>query len=349
LNGGIRLRYGLNLEVPGAKLFVPVEGETVAFVRPRDVGYVSMQHENVRPPLGRGLRGVPTEVSGNSPFARGIAEIMEEYGLKGEKLGIDTLEAGPMLDLVQAGLNLVDAEPTIEHAWTVKTDDEIVIYREVGRQYIASLTAFRDAVRPGITEKELADIVTVTWLQSGGEDIAQLNVCAGENMNPWRRWPTNRKLREGEFVGVDLHGRGQNGMRGDSSTTFLVGDHPTAEQKDLYKRAYDYIQASIPVWRAGRTIAEAMADVPQVPDRFREKLWDLNYAHGVGMGSSGYPHMDPRRAPTEDVLYRNQMLSVECYFGEKGGSMAVKLEQQIALRDGEPEVIGPIPMDERFL
>jgi Xaa-Pro dipeptidase len=168
-------------------------------------------------------------------------------------------------------------------------------------------------------------------------------------MNPWCRWPTDRALKEGDYVGLDLHARGPNGLRGDGSTTFFVGDDPTAEQRDLYKRAYDYLQATVPVWRAGRTIGDAMADVPQVPDQFRKKLWDLNYAHGCGLGHSGYPHMNPREKAIDDTLKDNQMLSIEVYFGEEGRSQAVKLEQMILVHDGDPEWIGRAPLDERFI
>jgi hypothetical protein len=91
-----------------------------------------------------------------------------------------------------------------------------------------------------------------------------------------------------------------------------------------------------------------MAEVPQVPARFRKRLWDLNYAHACGLGSSGYPHMNPRESPPDDTLRDNQVLSVEVYFGEEGNTQAVKLEQMILVRGGTPEVIGSIPMDERL-
>lgn len=349
LKGGVTLRYALNLKVPGAQVFVPAAGEPIAFVRPRDEGYVSTQHENLRRPLGRAMRDVAAEVSGSSPFAKAFVALMAEHGIAGERIALDALEVGPMLDLVEAGVRLVDAEPLIERAWSVKTDDEVEIYRGIGDQYVETLHAFRDAIRPGTTERDLADVITSCWQQVGGEDIAQLNVCAGANMNPWRRWPTDRALAPGDFVGVDLHGRGANGLRGDGSTTFFVGDQPTAEQRDLYRRAVDHLQAVVPIWRAGRTIADAMADVPVVPDRFRKKLWDLNYAHGCGMGSSGYPHINPREDPIDDLLQENQVISLEIYFGEEGNPQAVKLEQMILIRDGEPELLGPIPLDSRFV
>jgi hypothetical protein len=49
-------------------------------------------------------------------------------------------------------------------------------------------------------------------------------------------------------------------------------------------------------------------------------------------------------------LVENQVLSVECYFGEIGGPFAVKLEEDIVVRDGPPEVLGrDMPFDGRLI
>jgi hypothetical protein len=101
--------------------------------------------------------------------------------------------------------------------------------------------------------------------------------------------------------------------------------------------------------RAGRTIPEAMAMVAAVPEKYRAQLDNYNIAHGTGMGSSGYPHIDPKDDPIDDVIQLNQVLAVECYFGEEGSPVAVKLEEQIVVRDGPPEVLGGMPFDERML
>lgn len=348
LSSGEFKRYLLNLSVPSSKVFVPVEGDALAIVRRRDIGFVRLGHENVQ------LRGKDEEdwETGDalSAGARAVLDLMHQHGVEGEPLAVDALAPSLVIDLHDAGVRIVEAEPVIEHAWTVKTQDEVAIYRAIGGHYMQTITAFRDAIRPGITENELASVVVSAWYQAGGEDIAQLNVCAGENMNPWRRWPSQRPLQDGEFVGVDLHGRGINGLRGDASRTFLVGDHPTAAQCDLYRAAYDYMFGCIDLFRAGRTIREVMDAVPPVPERYRSQLLDYNVAHGMGLGSSGYPHLDPRKPPIDDILYPNQVLAVESYFGEEGSSVAVKLEEQIVVRDGVPEILGgDMPYDQRFV
>jgi len=343
-------RYALNLSVPGGKVFVPAEGDAVAIVRKRDLGYVQLQHDRVHPPIGKENEDERLDGGASTnKFAAGMVALLAELGLQDERIGVDSLSPSGFAALARAEIDVVDAAPIIERAWSVKTTDEVEIFRTIGQQYVDTMAAFRDAIRPGVSEIDLATVVTKTWYEVGGEDVAQLNICSGENMNPWKRWPSERKLQAGEFVGIDFHGRGINGLRGDAGTTFFVGDNPTAEQRDLYRRAYDYLWANVDLMRAGRTIADATAMVPRVPDKYLAQLENYNIAHGTGMGSSGYPHMDPKDDPIDDVIQLNQVLAVECYFGEEGSPVAVKLEEQIVVRDGAPEVLGGMPFDERLL
>jgi Xaa-Pro aminopeptidase len=350
-DNSVTVRYVLNQKVPGGEIFVPAEGEPLAFIRSRDAGYVKKHHANVREPLYR--RDAARD--GTNPeevkrFGLAIADLMGQYGLAGEVLGVDRLSSSLILSLSEAGIRLADAAPVIEHAGAVKTEDELAIYRVIGEQYFDTMTAFREALRPGVSENELAAKVVTAWHEAGGEDIAQLNICSGENMNPWRRWPTQRRVQENEFIGIDLHGRGIHGLRGDGSRTFFVGDRPGQEQRELYRRAYDYLLGAIDVFEAGRSFAEVLEKAPVVPEKYRELLYNYNTGHGMGLGSSGYPHITKKKAQADARLEPNQVLAVECYMGEVGSPLAVKLEEIIVVRKGKPEVLRPgIPYDERFV
>lgn len=351
LTDGVNVRYVLNLKVPGAEVFVPVAGDPIAFIRPRDMGYVKPNYSNVRLPLyNRSAARDGSDPAQLDRFTGGISDLMKQHATAGELLGGDALYLCVVLALTKAGIRLTDARPVMERGGAVKTVDEVAIYRSIAEQYAYTMRAFREAIRPGVTENDLAGIVSSAWYEAGGEDLAQLNVCAGENMNPWRRWPTQRILKDGDFVGIDLHGRGIGGLRGDGSRTFFVGEKPTAEQRDLYRRAYDYLLATMKIFREGRSLADVRQAAPAVPEKYHTRLYNLNLGHGVGMGSSGYPHIEKNKRPPEDVLRPNQVLAVECYFGEEGSPLAVKLEEMILVREGEPDLLGPdIPYDDRFV
>ena len=346
LTEGNHVRYLLDAQVPVGKVFVPIEGELQAFVRGRDIGYMQMAHG-----AAKQADLPPTEVresDGRKDFAGELRELMASGGVAGERIGIDMMRPDLLLDLFQSGLTIVPAELTCERANSVKTQDELAMYRAIGKQYIPTLEAFRDAIEPGLTELELAAVVTGTWANVGGEDVAQLNVCTQQNTNPWRRWSTDRQVQRGDIVGIDFHGRSFGGLRGDCSDTFLAGDDPTPEQRAHYREAYEYLQAAIKLLRPGRPISDVLANQPPIPDRYREQQFNYNLAHGVGIGHSGYPHIDPRRKPIDDVLQLDQVLAVECHFGADGGPYGVKLEELIAVRDGEPEILVGLPVDARL-
>jgi len=350
LSDHVNMRYVLNLKIPGAELFVPAEGEPLGFVRSRDMGFVKQHHQNVQLPIytRRAIRDGtrPEEIE---RFAQGIIELMKRHGVASQVLGLDTLGVAAVLALTKAGISLTDARPVFEHAGSVKTPDEIAIYRSISEQYAHTINAFRNAIRPGISENELAAVVVSAWYEAGGEDIAQLNVCAGENMNPWRRWPSQRTLNPGELVGIDLHGRGLNGLRGDVSRTFFVGDRPTVEQRDLYRRAFDYLVGAVDVFQAGRSFADVIRSVPEVPEKYRARFYTLNLAHGVGMGSSGYPQIDKHKSSPDDTLKPNQVLAIECFFGEEENPLAVKLEEMILVCEGKPQILtSTAPFEERL-
>jgi hypothetical protein len=93
-----------------------------------------------------------------------------------------------------------------------------------------------------------------------------------------------------------------------------------------------------------------MRDVPRVPAGYEAQLFNYNYVHGVGLGNSDYPHVNPRNEAIDDVLKANQVLAVECFFAEQDDAQCVKLEELIIVRDGPAEILGPaMAFDERLL
>jgi Xaa-Pro dipeptidase len=347
---GVNLRYALNLRLPGANVFVPAQGDPTAFVRRRDIPWVS-KHVPTQKLLYEGTSmWDPRGTVSLDALSAGISDLMTEHGVGGEPLAVDTVETAAILALLNAGIRVVDATSAIEQARTVKTDDEIQVYRAIGALYTTAIGELRDAIRVGVSENELAGILSLAWLHAGGEDATHVELCSGPRMNPWNRWPSQRPLEPGDLVAVDFHGIGPCGLRGDVSRTFLVGDRPTAQQHDLYRRAHDYLRATIAVMRPGRSFQEVWDARPRAPDSFERAMNPYPVFHTIGMTPAGYPGLDRDRPAPAGVLRRNQVYAVECYFGEEGSPLAVKLEDQVRITDGEAEVLGStIPFDENLM
>ncbi len=351
LSDGLNVGYLLGFEIPGGQVFVPFEGEAIALVRPRDTGYVALRHATVQStsyyPAAAFRPDFPRRVA---RFVEDITGLMRATGAGELPLAVDELEVPWLLGLDRAGIELVSSLPLVEVARSVKTQDEVEIYRDLGAKYSHVFTVFRDHIAPGVTERELEALVLDAWSEVGGDGILQINVCAGENMNPWRRWASDRPLHDGEFVGIDFHGRVAHGLLGDASRTFVVGAKPTDGQRDLYRRAWEYVQAVGDVVRAGRSHAEVLELIPPVPSEFQTQQDNYHVVHSVGIVPQGYPKVDRLGTQIDDTFKENQILSIECFFGEEGSDVAVKLEELIRVTQGPPEFItGTVPYEESIV
>ena len=351
LSDGLNVAYVLDVSVPGGQVFVPRQGEAIALVRPRDIQYVELRHSKVQQTYHhRADSWRPEYTQRIAAFVDGITGLMSAHGVRELPLAIDELDVAATLGLSRAGVELLDSLPLVETARSVKTQDEVEIYRTLGEQYAQVFNLFRDHIKPGVTEKQLEAMIIAVWPEAGGDDILQINVCAGENMNPWRRWATDRALQAGEFVGMDFHGRTTSGLLGDASRTFLVGGEPTPAQHEIYREAWRYVQAVADVVRAGRTHADVLELLPPVPSKYREQQDNYHVVHSVGIVPQGYPKVDRQRTPDDDTFKENQILSIECFFGEVGSDVAVKLEEMIRVTQGPPEFItGAVPYEESIV
>lgn len=345
----VSVRYVLNLRIPGGAVFVAAEGEPIALVRSMDEGYVRLAHSDVRPRI---YRVEPSDPDGDTKalkWADELIGLMAEFGVAGERLGIDSLDPIGFTALSRRGLPLVNAERLLQLAKSVKTQDEILIYKELGKLYSSIMRTFRDQLAPGMTEEDLTAFIYAKVVELGAEGLLQINVCSGENMNPWRRWPTERKLKDGDLVGLDLHVYGPGGYIFDSSRTYLTGSRPSDKQRDRYQRAYEYINAVTRLFYPSVAIADIKARLPQVPEKFQGQLYSFHIAHSNGLTPGEYPNIMKHQRPVDDTIKEGQILSVDCYFGEVGDDIAVKLEEQVLITAQGPVKMADMPYDERLL
>lgn len=349
LNDTVDVRYALNTYIPGGHVFVPVEGDPIVFVRPLDDGYVRLAHPDVRPHI---YRADPSDPEGDQKalrFADALAGLMAEYGVGGEPLAIGKCDPAAFLGLHEKGLRLVYAQRVLELAKEVKTPDEVLIYWEMGKLYTEIMAFFRDQLRPGLTEEEVSRRTYARAIELGAEGLLQINVCSGENMNPWRRLATDRRMQEGDLVGLDLHIYGPRGYIYDSARTYLCGSKKTDTLRDLYRRAHEYNNALIGLLRVGLPIADFRASLPPLPEEFREAVYSYHIAHSNGLTPGEYPSLMMQHQPLDDVLKENQALSVDCYFGRSGDGLAVKLEELVLLTPEGAVKMADMPYEDQLL
>lgn len=109
----------------------------------------------------------------------------------------------------------------------IKTPEEIEMMRQAGGKAAEVLRVVCDAVKPGITTKELDDLALQT-MEKLGVTSAFLNymgypaqTCISVNETVIHGIPGDRKIKDGDIVSIDV-GVWHNGFVGDNAKTVMV-------------------------------------------------------------------------------------------------------------------------------
>ena len=100
--------------------------------------------------------------------------------------------------------------------------------RQAGRMTAVTLAVLVDAVRPGITTRELDDLAFRTLTKQGASPSFKgyrgypASLCASINDEVVHGIPDRRALKEGDIVSLDV-GAFYQGYHGDSAVTVAVG------------------------------------------------------------------------------------------------------------------------------
>ena len=87
----------------------------------------------------------------------------------------------------------------------VKDDDEITRIRAAAKVADAGMKAAVEAVRPGLTESQVAGEAEYAMRQAGAEEFWRTYVSSGPRTNIAHGLPTLRKLQAGDLVMIDVH------------------------------------------------------------------------------------------------------------------------------------------------
>jgi methionyl aminopeptidase len=118
----------------------------------------------------------------------------------------------------------------------VKTKEEIVIMAEGGNILADIMKELKKRVEPGITTKELDRVAETLILKSGGQPSFKgyqkfpAALCASLNEEIVHAVPSQRKLKEGDILSLDL-GIYYKGFHSDMAFTLPVGDVPSDVQR----------------------------------------------------------------------------------------------------------------------
>lgn len=278
-------------------------------------------------------------------WASEIAEVVAGYG--GGRLAVDHLAPAGFHELTALGVDVADGEVVMEHARSIKSDEEIVAMRCAVAACETSIKLMREHLEPGVTEQRLWSHLHAENIARGGEWIETRLMSSGPRTNPWFQECSSRVIEQGDLVAFDTDLIGPFGYCVDMSRTWRCGEGaPSAQQSDTFSRAREQIERNTELLVVGATFAE-LTHTSWVPptDEF------LHYSclfHGVGL-SDEYPSIyfpsEWERAGHDGVLKPGMVMCVESFVGPISGGEGVKLENQILITESGPENLTTYPVE----
>lgn len=272
-------------------------------------------------------------------------EVKAEFKIsRGATIGIDlwTPRIEAVLKEVFDGVQFVDGYDVLLKAKMIKTPEELQCMRAAGVMTEAGFQAALDVLKPGVKECEVLAAAWAAMTRLGSEWTQCANIVAsGPYTAPYRRFTSDRIIREGDPVIIDIGGC-FNGYWGDMTRTYICGDKikPTPEQIELHQQCYDAIfraaEASIP----GNTNYDVYkAAQPCVRD---------NLGHGAGLSPWEPPYFSSSAKDSPVTLEVGMVMNYEPYAG-KPGVGGFRLENNIIVTPNGPEIYSTQHFEPRLL
>lgn len=203
----------------------------------------------------------------------------------------------------------------------IKTEEEIEILREGGRRLARILSTVRDAVKPGVTTREL-DELAEKLMRDGGDEPAFLNyqpegahtaypgtLCVSVNDEIVHGIGGDRVLKDGDIIGIDT-GVKHKGFFTDSALTVPVGEIDDSAKK-LIAATEGALMVGIDVARAGNTVGDIGYAIEKYVKSHGFVIVEELGGHGVGYKQHEDPHI--------------------ANYGERGQGMKLKAGMVLAL------------------
>ena len=333
-------------------VLVPVEGSPVVF----EMARARFRAEEFFPDVRNAYHWQSRFAEQMAPersteWASEIKDVLRDWGLAEDRLGVDCLDYHGFTALQELGLHLADADEPMEAARVIKTGDEIELMHQSASVCEAALYDLEQAIRPGISEYELLGVFQRKLISLGGEHCFTRLLSTGHKTNPWFHEAGSKLVRPGDLVAFDTDATGPEGYICDVSRTFLCGDNPTPVQRHAYKAAHDFVQELASKLRPGLSYGELLDDLPDYPAAYREQRYPF-VLHGVGTDDEppflAFPD-EPGAERLEGEFRENMVVSVEFYAGAVGEQDGVKLEDEVWISPNGPVVLSLYPYEEKLL
>lgn len=240
----------------------------------------------------------------------------------------------------------VNGEAVIAALRMFKDETEIAAMQKAVDIAQAALEATLPAIRPGITEREIAAELTTQLLRHGSSGAFPFHpiVSGGPNSANPHATPTDRPLQRGDLLLID-YGANVDGYFSDITRTFAIGEVETEYQHI----AEIVLQAN----QAARAVAGPGVPAAEVDRAARQVIEKAGYGeyftHRTGHGLGLEVHEEPYiRGDNQQVLQPGMTFTIEpgIYLRGRNG---VRIEDNVVITEDGCRSLTSLPRELRTL
>ena len=229
------------------------------------------------------------------------------------------------------GTRLVDVQPTIEEFRMIKSQQEIDnIIKAQSITDLALKEVLKD-LKEGVSEIEIAAKIEYIFLKNGAEIAFDSIVAFGENGASPHAHRTNRTLKSGDLVTMDI-GAKWNGYCSDMTRTVGFGELSQA-QIDAYNlvlKAQQTAEDEIRVGMSGADADKIARDI--ISNAGFGEYFTHSLGHSVGVDIHERMNLSPKSK--NDIIKNNMVMTVEpgIYIPNKFG---IRIEDTVLIKDNK--------------
>jgi Xaa-Pro dipeptidase len=324
--GGERL-FALVLPVKGAAFYV-----CPAFEEGRAHEQIANGPDGENP-------DIRTWQENESPYQR-VAQGLKDRGLATGRLGIEETIRFVFFDGIAKAApqaTLTSATPVTAGCRMIKSPHEIALMRLASQVTLAAYEAVYHALREGMTQEQVGELISAAYTQLGFPGEASVQV--GEYTALPHGSATPQVIREGSIVMID-DGCTVEGYQSDITRTFVLGK-ATDKMKEVFDIVHRAQSAALATAKPGlecgavdAAARKVITDAGYGPDY---KYFSHRLGHGMGMDGHEWPYL-VRGNTTK--LQPNMTFSDEPGIYIRG-EFGVRLEDDMHITENGAELLTP--------
>ena len=221
-----------------------------------------------------------------------LADKLKEKGLEKKRVGVELERGGPIPKIVNKlqklcpNADLIDCSGLFDPVKVLKSPRELEVMREAGKITSKAINDAMRAIRPGMTDNDVA-AVGYHALIEGGSEFMSLHpiLTAGERISFHHTSFRRNKLNVGDPVFLE-YGARYHGYHAPMMRTAIIGP-PSDHQKRISDAVLNTVSLVIENAKAGRSAREvAMASYKGFAG-LQDEVWFMGvYGYSIG---SGFP------------------------------------------------------------